>query len=423
MLKEGQQKVFDNIVEDISNGEKRLINKGSAGTGKTFLAKSYIEYFASQRQGRWDESQVFVTAPTNKALSILQQKIGIMPFVTFATTHSALKLRRDVNPKTGLVSYKPNKSYSNPPFEKCKLAIVDECSMLSTTLIEYLDEYSFPIIFVGDDKQLNPVGEPNSPIFDRTYPVHELTEIIRQGAGNPIIDLSRDLDMIWFKQSNLIDGKGYIFNDDKLQIINNLAEVNGTDEMKYLAWTNLEVDTMNKLVRETIYGKPRRVEYGESLIFKEPYSDYWTNQEIKVESLDIIENRLFNVPNSKTKFTKTGEWLNPSTVELKVYMVNGNVPILHEDSDIKFLEIKKELLLNCRQFNWDWRGYYYFLEQFANTTYNHAISVHKSQGSTYKEAIVNVGNLNINKNPEEKQRLFYTAVTRASDLVILSNVK
>ena len=45
------------------------------------------------------------------------------------------------------------------------------------------------------------------------------------------------------------------------------------------------------------------------------------------------------------------------------------------------------------------------------------------QGSTYKEAIVNVGNLNMNKDANEKQRLFYTAVTRASDLLILANVK
>lgn len=45
------------------------------------------------------------------------------------------------------------------------------------------------------------------------------------------------------------------------------------------------------------------------------------------------------------------------------------------------------------------------------------------QGSSYKEAIVNIGNLNLNKNLKEKQRLLYTAVTRASDLLILSNVK
>lgn len=424
MLKESQLQVYDEVIHSIeADNEKRNIIKGSAGTGKTFLTKSIVEYFANKKS-RWDESKVWVTAPTNKALSILQNKIGPHRAIQFSTTHSALKLKRYINPQTGVASFvPPKKNYGDPPFNKCTLAIVDECSMLNSSLISYLDKFSFPIIFVGDDKQLNPVGEFNTPIFERTYPEFELTEIIRQGAGNPIIDLSRDLDMIWFKQPTLIEDKGYIFNDDKLQIIENLAEVNGTDDLKYLAYTNRNVDEMNKLVRERIYGKPRRIELGESIIFKEPFGDYWTNQEVKVRQLDIIENRQFNVPNAKTRYTSDGDWLGPSTESFKVYMINSNIPIIHEDDDMKFLAIKKDILSNCNSYGWDWRGYYYFLEQFANITYNHAISVHKSQGSTYKESIINVGDLNICKNVEERQRLFYTAVTRASDLLILANVK
>lgn len=45
------------------------------------------------------------------------------------------------------------------------------------------------------------------------------------------------------------------------------------------------------------------------------------------------------------------------------------------------------------------------------------------QGSTYKETIINIGNIQFNKNAAEKQRLLYTAITRASNLVILNNVK
>ena len=44
------------------------------------------------------------------------------------------------------------------------------------------------------------------------------------------------------------------------------------------------------------------------------------------------------------------------------------------------------------------------------------------QGSTYKKVILNVGDLNRNFNQIEKQRLFYTAITRASELLILYNV-
>ncbi len=45
------------------------------------------------------------------------------------------------------------------------------------------------------------------------------------------------------------------------------------------------------------------------------------------------------------------------------------------------------------------------------------------QGSTYKEAILNIGNIGFNSDMAEKQKMLYTAITRASDLVILNNVK
>ena len=44
------------------------------------------------------------------------------------------------------------------------------------------------------------------------------------------------------------------------------------------------------------------------------------------------------------------------------------------------------------------------------------------QGQTFKQAIINVKNINFNRDSEEKEKMFYTAVTRASDLVILYNV-
>jgi|JI6StandDraft_1071083.scaffolds.fasta_scaffold01817_15 ATP-dependent exoDNAse (exonuclease V) alpha subunit len=43
------------------------------------------------------------------------------------------------------------------------------------------------------------------------------------------------------------------------------------------------------------------------------------------------------------------------------------------------------------------------------------------QGSTYKKAIINVKDINQNFKSDERTKLFYTAVTRASDLVILYN--
>ena len=45
----------------------------------------------------------------------------------------------------------------------------------------------------------------------------------------------------------------------------------------------------------------------------------------------------------------------------------------------------------------------------------------RMQGSTYKNVIINVGNIETDFDKKERKRLLYTAITRASDMVILYN--
>lgn len=212
---------------------------------------------------------------------------------------------------------------------------------------------------------------------------------------------------------------GFTFTTDRQRIIKALAHVNGTDELKYLAWTNREVDNMNFMVRKEIYGNPNKIELGESLIFNAPYEeDYFTNQEIKVEKLNVLE-KSFDIRVKSNKVTDTYETEN---YKFKVYEINGSILALHEDSDKLWDTLKKKLLTNVKQKLLEWVDYYSFVELLADLKYNHAITVHKSQGSTYEKTIVNVRNLNMNKRDVEKERLFYTAITRASKMLILYNV-
>ena len=421
-----QKDIMGQVIECLKAGHKRIIIKGSAGVGKTFLVKEFVEWYLVSNffvKSRWATETVYITAPTNKALAILQSKMINMVdgTTTFKTIHSALKLRRDVNSRTGDVKFVPDYSEKNRPFEGCKLAVLDECSMLPSALLNLLDDYPFPIIFTGDDKQLNPVGEDSSPVFNRGYPTFELTEIIRQGEGNPIIDLSRNLDLIFKREPKLIDGLGYVYSNDRARIINNLAEVNGTDEMKYLAWTNAEVDSMNTQVRKKLYGEtPARIEAKESLIFNAPLGDIFTNQEVKVEDVKIITEEV-RIPTSFSRYDGTKPNVTDK-IKMKVYRVNDEFNIIHEHSDSMYGVILTTLINNCKKFGWNWKGKFFFEEQFANVKYNHAISIHKSQGSTYSDAILNVGNANLNKNVEEKKRLFYTGITRAANVLLLNNV-
>lgn len=427
-----QQEKFDEVVALLRKGHTRIILQGSAGVGKTYLVGELVKYFKKDYtiNPNYNNGVVFVTAPTNKALAVLMGKVNAN--VQFSTIHSALKLRRYVNPKTGQVTF--TKGFSRQDdFRQAKLVVIDETSMLNTAieggydkdnnyLRGYLDDYNFPIIYIGDDKQINPVGEPFSPVFHKGYPVVELTEIIRQGNGNPIIELSRDIDMLFFKTPNVIDGKGYIYNNNKSDLIDSLAEVNGTDEMKYLAFTNVDIDDMNKLVRERRYGKPKKIEVGETIVFNSPYESFYTNKEEKVNHVEVITQEM-PVPKQNTKFDRDGKPVNGTDfIKMKFYRINGAVNVVHEDSEVVFKKVVDSLKYNCSKLGWDWRGKFFFEELFADIKYNHAITVHKSQGSTYKTSIINIGNIMFNKNAEERQRLLYTAITRASDLIILNNV-
>lgn len=431
-LTEHQEQIKTEVIEALRAGETRIIICGSAGVGKTVLAGDIIETLRKDHtiNKSYNNGIVFCTAPTNKALAVLQSKVKAR--VEFKTIHSACRVvRSKPDPKTGVRRFVRAKSYGKNEFENAKACVLDECSMLNSDFIggndeipiAYLEDYSFPIIFIGDSKQINPVGEPRSPIFEQGYPTFELTEIIRQGKGNPIIDLSRDLDMIYFKTPNLIDGKGYTYNDYLAGIIDDLAEVNGTDEMKYLAWVRDDVNDMNRFVRERRYGNPAKIEREETIVFDSPFGNFYTNQEVKVQDVEIITEDI-PIPRHDTRYNRDNVPITKmDKIRMKYYKLNGTIDVLHEDSEKMFKSISSDLANNCKKQGWNWTGFWAFAERFAEITYNHAITVHKSQGSTYKNAVINIGNINFNKNLEEKERLLYTAVTRASDLVILNNVK
>jgi len=422
-----QQEKQEEILSHLYVGENRILLIGSAGVGKTYMMGELVKLLARDRRvnGHYNNKKIYALAPTNKALAVLKGKIDYE--VEFKTVDSALHRRPGpADPKTGIRKFIRinRKSKSAEEFKTCKAAIVDEASMLNSELLTYLDEYRFPIIFVGDNKQINPVGEAESPVFTRGYPTVELTEIVRQKNPNPIIELSRDLDLIYFKQPNVINNRGYLYSNAKHIMIDRLAEVNGTDDLKYLAYTNDEVELMNKLVRVKRYGNPKKIELEETITFNMPYGSFYTNEEVKVRHVDIITD-FISVPKEDTRYDKDD---NPITemdkIKMKYYRINESISVVHEQSEAIFKLIVAQLNGHCKNNGWSWNARDYFRDKiFADIKYNHALTIHKSQGSTYKEAIINIGNvLRYCRDANEKQRLLYTGVTRASDLVILNNV-
>jgi hypothetical protein len=61
-----------------------------------------------------------------------------------------------------------------------------------------------------------------------------------------------------------------------------------------------------------------------------------------------------------------------------------------------------------------WVAYYAFMRQFADVGYNYSITAHRSQGSTYSNTFVMEGDIRANPNIFERNRILYTAYTRAA---------
>lgn len=511
MLTAHQAEKEEIILELIKKKEKRIVIKGSAGVGKTFLVNHLIQSFRNIIK----YGTIYITAPTHQALRILREKTTIKEYVEFATIHSALQLTRKIDLKTGeekFVRKKYNPKY--PPLPGCSLMIIDEASMLGEEMVGsptystkpklgILEEPEFKnilVIFIGDDKQLNPIGEESSPVFEKGYPEVLLTEIVRQGKDNPVISLSYMINKVFSKEQVVstktklknvneeyavtiadkllgygfddIDNngktistieqdylEGYVYTNDRDKIVERLAEVNGTNELKYIAYKNDDIDKMNNDVRNKIYNNPRKIEEKEIIVLNAPYGEFNNNDEVKIISVkDIMKE--FIIPNENTTFfteddniiiregpmkdregniikDEKGEPIYPyGREQLRVFhcevqkytahnntYINGYITILHDDSEARFNYLIRIINGLCIGGMVDWRLKYWFKELVVDFKYNHAKTVHKAQGSTYEKAILNIGNINLNKNVAEKKRLFYTAITRVSELVILYNVK
>ena len=167
----GQQQAIDAVADWYNNSDEQIFRLfGYAGTGKTFLAKTFAENLpAGHRCG--------VAAVTGKAAYVLNQK-----GCPASTIHRLIYrlVERSSPPKFEL----------NPdsPLRSLKLLILDEVSMVGDKLGKDLESFGTKMLVLGDPAQLPPVGDAGRYI--NAEPNIMLKEIHRQAEGNPIISMA-----------------------------------------------------------------------------------------------------------------------------------------------------------------------------------------------------------------------------------------
>jgi hypothetical protein len=197
------------------------------------------------------------------------------------------------------------------------------------------------------------------------------------------------------------------------------------DYMKVIAWRNKTVAYINNIVRELLYGmNPPKFVNGEKLVANKPVfvrneHDKWkivcyTSEELEIEKIDVVYEVFHDTsPSTKLKMYR-----------LAVSSTSGSetnrniIYVVHEDSEAAYAKVLNDLKIRAISMKQApfWVTYYDALKWSANVTYNYALSAHKSQGSTYKNILVLENDLDANRNIVERNRIKYTAYTRATDV-------
>jgi exodeoxyribonuclease-5 len=451
------QPVYDFTKVDAAD---MVLLDGFAGTGKTTTINRLVEYI-----NKVDPQIKFgMTAPTNKAVRILKKYSECKVELKFGTIHSFLGLKEETNWVTGERTFVPDKYARSQvlPIHRIQVLILDETSQMKREIFKFLKPYvanGLKIIFMGDDKQIPPVGEEQSipflPMMRKSNNIYKLslTEIQRQAADNPIVQYAAAIRDQYESSRVKFDLGDKDHNTTGIAIVPKSLETlkpiftkyfctnefkADSDFMKVICWRNSTAKYFNPVIRKLVFGMdpvPNIME-GEKLIvehtiFQWNQSDgkweilYPANEELEVFSVRIADESV-----KYKQQSADGTRFNTVSKKFKIYQACVNVPdgdrnkdqtinIIHDDDEVEYNAFIKNfatLASKCDdpyQRKLYWKAHYDLQKPFANVGYNYCITAHKAQGSSYVNIMVQEWDIDESRDYKERNRVRYVAITRA----------
>lgn len=430
ILTDEQQAIVDDVQVFLNpdNTDKFFLISAPAGTGKTFLAKYIYTDVYCKNSYKYD---FIFTATTHKAVSVLEASLHDCD-VNISTIHSFLGLRVKNDYNTGETIIAPEK---NVVVKRNFIIVVDECSMISKVLFKWINSLTLncKIIFIGDDKQLPPVGDTISPVFSMGIPIHTLTKVIRSDAHEEITNICTQLrstvETLEFKDLFISGNIHHCSNVEFEQVVKEHFSINCPD-YKILTYTNKKCIAYNEYISK-LRGQKEFITEGNFYICNTPilytnipeisrntFRNYksrprcvWNNEEIQLNSILGIQEddstglQYYECTYSTFYVNAQGKWVlsAPHPEVLKV-------PVHYE-------ELSNALTLLASQRRW--KEYFRIKETFADLRYRDASTVHKAQGATLNKVFIDLTDLGSCKQHTVFSRLLYVAMSRAKDEIYL----
>lgn len=415
---------------------------GRAGTGKTTGLAKLIEHCMTA------EIDYTVCAFTHKACGILAASLPSGSLIR--TLHSFLKKRPTINAEA--LSHKHiETSQKHGNTDKTAILFVDEYSMVGERDLMDIreaqdEETKLKVVWLGDPHQLPPVGDAQAVQPYGKYQV-VLTKVYRQAEDNPLMaPLNQLVDFIeGAPPVPLTESESLIRQQDILEWYDN-DRMSPTFDGVMLAYTNQRVQELNAQAQN------RRLPEPGDAVFNVSNRCYYTYENDVPRELVTQIERPFGDPLGLNSKYKTLEFLqqNPSyewaemtdedgesVVFCAVFghydyklikdaltraAANANKAIAVANPGVKparwAAENKDHPLAKTRAKAW--RDFLAFNQNVVCLDFVHAMTVHKSQGSTYKSVYLDTEDLAIAADIDYLQylKLMYVAFSRARDYVV-----
>ena len=385
------------VTHSLSN--PLTIITGGPGTGKTTIIQTILKHFCSKKEIQKKKNVAALVAPTGKAVNRMCESIPpqINDFFESFTIHRILGL---------------NQNRNRPLFDKDKplnhdLIILDECSMVNLRLMVWLLEATLPschLVLMGDLKQLSSI--------DGSSPFHEMVNLVRNKP-----DIHIHLTKI------------HRFNKEIETLVKQI-EKKPIKEIFQSNYSNIKIIDPSSIVNE------------QGLI--DQFRD-----KIRVKKFSITPEHLFQRCNDLDKIfetlhefafltsTKMG-FLGSSKIndlfhrlfsEKKTYYPGQPIMILENNYDSELFNGDRGVIVEINDDNFENNLGVVFKQNEKESPYrllsigqlpkhetSYAMTIHKSQGSEFKEVVLclsEVGRLHLSRE------LFYTGVTRAKEKITI----
>ena len=323
-----------------------------------------------------------LAAPTGRAAKRMSETTG----------HGAMTIHR-------LLEYSFVKGGFQKNEEKplnCDLLIVDEASMIDTTLMHHLLKAIPPtatFILVGDVNQLPSVGAGNvlkDIIKSKAIPIVELNEIFRQAKSSRIIFNAHKINNgIFPTLENEVPGNDFYFiqQEDPEKVLEIILELTNTRIPRRFGFDPIDdIQVLTPMHKGVVGAGNLNRELQKTL---NPVQDGVTRGDLSFR----VNDKVMQIKNNYDKEIFNGD-------------IGRIVGIRPDDHEVIIA--------------FDGRNVNYDFSELDEIVLAYAVSVHKSQGSEYPAIVIPI----LTQHYILLQRnLIYTAVSRGRELVVMIGTK